>query len=120
MVGRNGAATSRRPISSHSTASSTMPMPRPPSSSGSSMASHPCSAMADQTASVVAPRRIGRGLPRRRPGPGERPDDRPGPDAGTQGVGSGHAVEERGRGLTQSLLVAREVEVHGGAVYGDG
>ena len=50
-VGRNGAATRRRPISSQSTASSTMPRPRPLSSSGSSIASHPCSAMADQTAS---------------------------------------------------------------------
>ena len=47
---RNGAATRRRPISSHSTATSTMPSPRPPSSSGTSMASHPWSAMADHTA----------------------------------------------------------------------
>ena len=49
MVGRNGAATSRRPISSQSTASSTMPSPKPPSSSGNSIANHPWSAMADHT-----------------------------------------------------------------------
>ena len=119
MVGRNGAATRRRPISSHSTASSTMPIPRPPSSSGSSIASHPCSAMADQTALVVAPRRVRRRSPPvGGPGSGERADDRPGPDPGAQGVGPGHPVEERGRGVAQGLLVAREVEVHGGAVYG--
>ena len=47
--GRKGAATRRRPISSQSTASSTMPRPRPPSSAGTSMASQPWSAMADHT-----------------------------------------------------------------------
>ena len=67
---------------------------------------------------VVALRRVRRGAPRRRPGAGKRADDRPRPDPGPEGVGPGHAVEERRRGVTQGLLVAREVEVHGGAVYG--
>ena len=52
------------------------------------------------------------------PAPGQRPDDRPGPDPGPQRVGPGHPVEQRRRGVAQRLLVGREVEVHGGAVYG--
>ena len=56
--------------------------------------------------------------PRAPPAPGSVPTIAPVPTRARQGVGTGHPVEQRRRGVAQSLLVAREVEVHGGAVYG--
>ena len=83
-----------------------MPSPRPPSSSGSSIASQPCSAMADHTASSYPVGASGRRLAGGGPGAGQRPDDRSRPDPGPERVRAGHLVEQRRRGVTQGLLVA--------------
>ncbi len=53
-------------------------------------------------------------------GPRQRADHRAGADARPQRVVPGLALEQRRRCLAQSLLVGGEVEVHGGAVYGQG
>ena len=49
MLPRNGAGAARRPTCSQSTATSTMPRPRPPSDSGRSTPNHPWSAMASHS-----------------------------------------------------------------------
>ena len=48
----------------------------------------------------------------------EGPHHRPGPDPRPERVVAGHRIEQRGRRVAQRLLIRREVEVHGGAVYG--
>ena len=55
---------------------------------------------------VVPGRSVHRRLTGSRPGTGERPHDRPGPDPGPERVRPRHFVEERRRGVTQGLLVA--------------
>ena len=51
-------------------------------------------------------------------GPGQRAHDRPRPHARPQRIVPGQPIEQRGRRGAQRLLIGREVEVHGGAVYG--
>ena len=59
-----------------------------------------------------------RGARPRPPGTGKRADDRAGPHPCPQRVVPRPAVEQRCRRVAQGLLIGREVEVHGGAVYG--
>ncbi len=70
-----------------------------------------------RAAGRTAVRAAGRAAPRTT-GSGQRTDDRTGPHTRPQCIVSRHALEECGGGLTQGLLIGREVEVHGGAFYG--
>ncbi len=88
---QHGGGATWPPTSSSRSASSTMPRPRPPRSSGTAKAVQPCSTMADQSA-VVDPAA----------GVDDRPHLRRGRPAVEQGAGA----------VPQGDLIVRELEIH--------